>query len=184
MNGVYASGGQGTPVQLCYPTTFRFLRPSGAVQHATVLALDMSSSMYQSGLFFEAKKTAMALDSLIRGQFPRDALYVIGFANVAFELNREPVAAAAGKRLCPGHELRRWRYRWLSNSSAATVEAIVKFYLLLTASRPRVGCPTADCTLTIRRAASSATPRWPRPLAALGTTSRSIRLLWTQTPGW
>jgi uncharacterized protein with von Willebrand factor type A (vWA) domain len=31
----------------------------------------------------------LALDSLIRGQFPRDALYLIGFANVAFELTQE-----------------------------------------------------------------------------------------------
>jgi uncharacterized protein with von Willebrand factor type A (vWA) domain len=45
--------------------------------------------MYLSGLFLEAKKTALALDSLIRGQFPRDALYLVGFANVAFELTQE-----------------------------------------------------------------------------------------------
>ena len=36
----------------------------------------------------EKLKTALALDSLIRGQFPRDALYVIGFADVAFELTQ------------------------------------------------------------------------------------------------
>jgi uncharacterized protein with von Willebrand factor type A (vWA) domain len=45
--------------------------------------------MYLSGLFVEAKKTALALDSLIRGQFPRDALYLIGFTSVAFELTQE-----------------------------------------------------------------------------------------------
>jgi uncharacterized protein with von Willebrand factor type A (vWA) domain len=45
--------------------------------------------MYLSGLFLEAKKTALALDSLIRGQFPRDALYLVGFADVAFELTQD-----------------------------------------------------------------------------------------------
>jgi uncharacterized protein with von Willebrand factor type A (vWA) domain len=85
MNGV-GRDGQGVPVQI-EPDDFAIYETERAVQHATVLALDMSHSMYLSGLFLEAKKTALALDSLIRGQFPRDALYLIGFANVAFELS-------------------------------------------------------------------------------------------------
>jgi uncharacterized protein with von Willebrand factor type A (vWA) domain len=87
MNGVYR-GGPGTPVTL-QPDDFAIFETERSVQHATVLALDMSYSMFLSGLFVEAKKTALALDSLIRGQFPRDALYLIGFANVAFELQQE-----------------------------------------------------------------------------------------------
>ena len=87
MNGVFREG-PGSPVQLA-PNDFAVFETERAVQHATVLALDMSHSMYLSGLFLEAKKTALALDSLIRGQFPRDALYLIGFANVAFELTQE-----------------------------------------------------------------------------------------------
>ena len=35
--------------------------------------LDMSRSMLNNGCFLPAKKVALALDSLIRGQFPRDA---------------------------------------------------------------------------------------------------------------
>lgn len=87
MNGVQR-GGARTPVRL-KPDDFAILETERAVQHATVLALDMSHSMYLSGLFLEAKKTALALDSLIRGQFPRDALYLIGFANVAFDLTSD-----------------------------------------------------------------------------------------------
>lgn len=87
MNGVYRDGA-GAPVQLS-PDDFAIYETERAVQHATVLALDMSHSMYLSGLFLEAKKTALALDSLIRGQFPRDALYLVGFADVAFELTQE-----------------------------------------------------------------------------------------------
>jgi uncharacterized protein with von Willebrand factor type A (vWA) domain len=87
MNGVLRHG-PGTPVSLV-PQDFAVFETERSVQHATVLALDMSHSMYLNGLFIEAKKTALALDSLIRGQFPRDALYLIGFANVAFELNQE-----------------------------------------------------------------------------------------------
>jgi uncharacterized protein with von Willebrand factor type A (vWA) domain len=87
MNGVYRSGA-GTPVELL-ADDFAIFETERSVQHATVLALDMSHSMYLSGLFVEAKKTALALDSLVRGQFPRDALYLVGFASIAFELQQE-----------------------------------------------------------------------------------------------
>lgn len=87
MNGVIRSG-PGVPVGL-QADDFAVFETERSVQHATVLALDMSHSMYLNGLFVEAKRTALALDSLIRGQFPRDALYLIGFANIAFELQQE-----------------------------------------------------------------------------------------------
>lgn len=87
MNGVFRAG-PGAPVGL-HPDDFAIYETERSVQHATVLALDMSHSMYLSGLFLEAKKTALALDSLIRGQFPRDALYLVGFADVAFEMTQD-----------------------------------------------------------------------------------------------
>ncbi|HZU14250.1 MAG TPA: VWA domain-containing protein [Chloroflexota bacterium] len=87
MNGV-SRVGPGSPVHL-HADDFAIYETERSVQHATVLALDMSHSMYLSGLFLEAKKTALALDSLIRGQFPRDALYLIGFADVAFEMTQD-----------------------------------------------------------------------------------------------
>jgi uncharacterized protein with von Willebrand factor type A (vWA) domain len=93
MNGVYRDG-TGTPVKIA-PDDFAIFETERNVQHATVLALDMSHSMYLNGLFVEAKKTALALDSLIRGQFPRDALYLIGFAHVAFELEQEQLPRLA-----------------------------------------------------------------------------------------
>src|SRR5579872_5699969 len=79
MNGISREG-PGVPVTIA-ADDFAVFETERSVQHATVLALDMSYSMYQSDLFIEAKKTALALDSLIRGQFPRDALYLIGFAS-------------------------------------------------------------------------------------------------------
>ena len=93
MNGVFRDG-PGTPVKIA-PDDFAIFETERNVQHATVLALDMSHSMYLNGLFVEAKKTALALDSLIRGQFPRDALYLIGFAHVAFELQQEQLPRLA-----------------------------------------------------------------------------------------
>ncbi|MEZ4522307.1 MAG: hypothetical protein R3A46_11790 [Thermomicrobiales bacterium] len=42
-------------------------------QTSTVLMVDMSRSMLYNGCFSAAKKVALALDSLIRGQYPRDS---------------------------------------------------------------------------------------------------------------
>src|SRR5260370_384882 len=52
-----------------------------------VLMIDMSRSMFLRGCFLAAKKVAIALDSLIRSQYPRDSLYVVGFSNYAVELH-------------------------------------------------------------------------------------------------
>lgn len=87
MNGVCRDG-TGTPVRLS-AEDFAIFETERSVQHATVLAIDMSRSMFLNDLFVEAKKTALALDSLIRGQFPRDALYLVGFTSAAFELQQE-----------------------------------------------------------------------------------------------
>jgi len=51
--------------------------------------LDMSWSMLQNELWNPAKKVAIALESLIRGQFPRDQLYLVGFSNSAREYTPE-----------------------------------------------------------------------------------------------
>ena len=53
---------------------------------STVLLLDMSRSMLLRGCFLAAKKVAIALDTLIRTQYPRDDLAVIGFAYYAREI--------------------------------------------------------------------------------------------------
>ena len=55
---------------------------------ATVLMLDMSRSMIFRGCFLPAKKVALALNALIRGQFPRDSLYIVGFSLYAREFSR------------------------------------------------------------------------------------------------
>jgi uncharacterized protein with von Willebrand factor type A (vWA) domain len=72
-------GGPGTPIRLA-PTDFEVYRTELRTQAATVVMLDMSRSMLNNGYFLPAKKVALALSALIRGQFPRDALYIIGFS--------------------------------------------------------------------------------------------------------
>ncbi|MEO7001660.1 MAG: VWA domain-containing protein, partial [Ktedonobacterales bacterium] len=48
-----------------------------------------SWSMLQNDLWHPAKKVAIALESLIRGQYPRDDLYLVGFSNWAREFKPE-----------------------------------------------------------------------------------------------
>ena len=77
--------GAGVPVKI-EPLDFAVHRTEHSTQASTVLMIDMSRSMFLRGCFLAAKKVAIALDSLIRSQFPRDSLYVVGFSNYAVEL--------------------------------------------------------------------------------------------------
>ena len=87
MNAV-ERGGPGTPVRLV-PDDFEVFRTELSTRAATVVMLDMSRSMINNGLFMPAKKVALALHALIRGQFPRDSLHIVGFSLYAREFTAE-----------------------------------------------------------------------------------------------
>ena len=84
MNAVQRDG-IGSPVQL-RPDDFAVYRNEFMTRTATVLMIDMSRSMLYNGCFNAARKVALALDSLIRSQYPRDAMAIIGFSSTAEEL--------------------------------------------------------------------------------------------------
>jgi uncharacterized protein with von Willebrand factor type A (vWA) domain len=86
-NAVQRSGG-GTPVRLT-PEDFEIERTEQQVRTSTVLMLDLSLSMPMRDNFLPAKKVAMALHSLISSQFPRDYLGIVGFSEVARQLEPE-----------------------------------------------------------------------------------------------
>jgi uncharacterized protein with von Willebrand factor type A (vWA) domain len=79
-------GGPGVPVALA-PNDFEVFRTELSTRAATVVMLDMSRSMINNGYFTPAKKVALALAALIRGQFPRDSLYIVGFSLYAREFS-------------------------------------------------------------------------------------------------
>jgi uncharacterized protein with von Willebrand factor type A (vWA) domain len=79
-------GGAGTPVKLS-PDDFEVWRTELSTQAATVVLLDLSRSMLYNGCFMPAKKVALALHALIRGQFPRDSLHIVGFSLYAREFS-------------------------------------------------------------------------------------------------
>ncbi len=68
------------------PRDFEVYRTEYTTRSATVLMVDMCRSMLYNGCFNAAKRVALALDSLIRGKYPRDHLSIIGFSYLAQEI--------------------------------------------------------------------------------------------------
>ena len=87
MNAIHRRG-TGTPVGL-EKDDFEVYRTEFTTQSSTVLMIDLSMSMVYNGCQPAAKKVAVALESLIRSQFPRDNLHVVGFSWVAREYKPE-----------------------------------------------------------------------------------------------
>ncbi|MDA0351346.1 MAG: VWA domain-containing protein [Chloroflexi bacterium] len=84
MNAIEREG-PSTPVKLS-ADDFEIYRSELVTQTATVLMVDLSWSMALRGSFQAAKKVALALQNLIKAQYPRDSLYIIGFSAYAREL--------------------------------------------------------------------------------------------------
>jgi uncharacterized protein with von Willebrand factor type A (vWA) domain len=87
MNAVQRSAGQ-PPLRLL-PQDFEVYGSESLSRCATVLLLDMSGSMERFSRFVSAKKVALALEALIRSQFPRDTLHIVGFFTYAQEIKLE-----------------------------------------------------------------------------------------------
>jgi len=123
-----APGRRATAAVKLRPDDFEVYRTEQLTSTATVLLLDMSRSMLLRGCFLAAKKVAVALDTLIRTQFPRDHLGVIGFAYYARELRPESLPELTwhgyeyGTNLQHGLLLAR---RMLARQHAANKEIVV-----------------------------------------------------------
>jgi uncharacterized protein with von Willebrand factor type A (vWA) domain len=87
MNAVLRTAAQ-PPIHLA-PQDFEVHGSEAVSRCSTVLLLDMSGSMERFSRFAAAKKVALALDALIRTQFPRDTLHIVGFFTYAQELKLE-----------------------------------------------------------------------------------------------
>jgi len=84
MNAVLREGPQ-VPVRLD-KDDFEVFRSETITSTTTVMMLDLSWSMALRGSFQAAKRVALALQNLIRTQFPKDSLYILGFSAYAREL--------------------------------------------------------------------------------------------------
>ena len=89
-NAIRRTGG-GTPVRLT-PDDFEVERTERTTRTSTVLMLDLSLSMPMRDNFVPAKKVALALESLISGQYPQDYLGIVTFSEVAREVAAQDLA--------------------------------------------------------------------------------------------
>ncbi len=64
---------------------------------ATVVLIDMSGSMGRYGKYGMTKKVALALQALVRGQYPQDTLRMVGFYTYASELTERQLINSAPK---------------------------------------------------------------------------------------
>ena len=81
-------GGPQVPVRMSLED-FEVYRTEHMTRTATVVLLDQSRSMGLFNNFQAAKKVTMALMALIRSQYPRDTLHVIGFSDYANEIKED-----------------------------------------------------------------------------------------------
>jgi uncharacterized protein with von Willebrand factor type A (vWA) domain len=94
-NALHRQGG-GSPVKITdddlvvYDTEYQ-------TSCATVVLLDMSGSMARYGKYGQAKKVALALQSLVRGKYQGDFLQVVGFYTYASPLTDRQLLYSAPK---------------------------------------------------------------------------------------
>jgi uncharacterized protein with von Willebrand factor type A (vWA) domain len=78
--------GPGLPVKI-EPDDLEVHRTEALITSSTVIVMDMSRSMFNNGAFFEAKRVALALNTLIKTRYPRDYLDLVVFSYFAMQLD-------------------------------------------------------------------------------------------------
>jgi uncharacterized protein with von Willebrand factor type A (vWA) domain len=160
MNSVHRNGA-GTPVRL-EKDDFEVYRTEQLTRTATALMLDMSYSMLQNDLWHPAKKVAIALDSLIRGQFPRDQLYLVGFSNIAHQYAPEELI-----------ELGAWDY--IQGTNMVHGLMLARELLNRTRAANKQIIMITDGGPTVWREGESWQFYWPPPPEAIWQTLREAR---------
>ena len=97
-------GGSELPVRLNIKD-FEIYRNEHVTRAATAVLLDQSRSMGLFNNFQSAKKVTLALMSLIRTQYPRDKVFVIGFSDYAREIAEEDLAKSSWNAWVSGTNL-------------------------------------------------------------------------------
>jgi len=103
MNGLLRSG-PSRRMSLA-PEDFEVYERESRGSVATVLLIDMSRSMFYNGCWDAAKRSALALDTLMRGQFQRDDLEIAGFSERAQRLTLTELPSLAWNEYSHGTNL-------------------------------------------------------------------------------
>ena len=71
--------GPGTPVKI-RPEDFEIDQTISQTRASTIIAIDMSYSMFWDGAFQAGQRVGLALDTLIRSKFPKDQVTIVAFS--------------------------------------------------------------------------------------------------------
>ena len=71
--------GKGTPVRIL-PEDFEIDRTITQTRASTIIAIDMSYSMFWDGAFQAGQRVGLALDTLIKSKYPKDWVSVVAFS--------------------------------------------------------------------------------------------------------
>ena len=120
-------GGPEVPVRLS-PQDFEVHRTEHLTKAATIVLLDQSRSMGLFNNFQAAKKVTLALMALIRSQYPRDTLKIVGFSDYAREIDEEDLAKVSWNTWVSGtnlHHALMLSRRMLSKEKGGTRQILV-----------------------------------------------------------
>lgn len=76
---------------------FMVHQTKGAASSAIVMLIDQSGSMSRYGRFYNTKKLALALDALVRTEYPEDKLYFVCFSTFAKQVSIGSIPELAPK---------------------------------------------------------------------------------------
>ena len=96
--------GPGTPVRI-RPDDFEIDRTIAQTRACTVIAIDMSYSMFWDGAFQAGQRVGLALDTLIRSKFPKDQVTVVAFSYFVLPLQPHMLLDTYWVEFGGGHEL-------------------------------------------------------------------------------
>lgn len=96
-NAVVRGGPSESPRLL--PEDFEVIETETRPRTATALLLDLSFSMPLRGHWVPAKRMALALEALIRGKYPQDSLYLVGFSDYARSMQPADLASAGWEQV-------------------------------------------------------------------------------------
>ena len=96
LKNAYVRQGGGVPIRLSYED-YVVHETEYQTRCATVVLIDMSGSMGRYGKYYTTKKVALALQAMVRAQYPQDSLQMIGFYTFASLMTERQLLNSAPK---------------------------------------------------------------------------------------
>ncbi|CAN5901750.1 hypothetical protein BH23PLA1_BH23PLA1_33150 [soil metagenome] len=96
LKNAYTRQGGGVPIQI-QRDDWVVYETEHQTSCATVVLIDMSGSMGRYGKYGMTKKVALALQGMVRAQYPTDSLQMVGFYTLASKLTERQLLSSAPK---------------------------------------------------------------------------------------